>query len=249
MITRDLHVHTLFSDGKNSAEEVVLSGIEKGFTTLGFSDHSPVHFDSGYCMNEEKIPAYVKEISRLKEKYKDKIEILCGIEQDFYSENYPFDFDFIIGSVHYIKVLDDYIPVDNTAKHLTDAAEKYFGGDIYSLAEEYYRLVGESAEKTNATIIGHFDLITKFTEKEELFDVSHPRYINAWKKAVDMLIDKNIPFEINTGAISRGYRTTPYPSKEIIDYIKEKGGRLILSSDSHKADTIAFKFKEFSSLL
>ena len=249
MITRDLHVHTTYSDGKSSPEQVVLSAIEKGLLTLGFSDHSYTPFDSGYTLKKEKISDYINEISYLKEKYRDKIEILCGVEQDYYSPPSPNGLDFIIGSVHYIKIGNEYILVDNTPAHLRAATEKYFGGDIYALIEEYYRLAGEVAEKTNADIIGHFDLITKFNEKENLFDQSHPRYIAAWQSAADRLLKANIPFEINTGAISRGYRTTPYPEKSIIEYIKQKGGRFVFSSDSHHADTLAFNFHSLAGYL
>ena len=249
MINRDLHVHTTFSDGKNTPEEVVLSAIEKGISTLGFSDHSYTDFDIQYCIKKEKVEEYINTILSLKENYKGKIEILCGIEQDYFSGKPNFGFDFVIGSVHYFKLGNEYVPVDSNADILKAAAEKYFGGDIYALCEEYFSLVGEVAEKTNATIIGHFDLITKFNEKTPLIDTNEPRYIAAWKGAVDKLIPYSIPFEINTGAISRGYRTTPYPADDILNYIKEKGGKLILSSDSHRADTLGFKFSSFSSLL
>lgn len=239
MMYSDLHTHTTFSDGKNTPEEMVLSAIEKGLKTIGIADHSFTWFDSGYCMKVEEIPSYIEEIGRLKEKYRDKIEVLCGIEQDLYSPKVSYKFDYVIGSVHYIKLQDEYITIDLTAQRLKDAAEKYFGGDIYPLIEEYYRAVGTVAEETGADIIGHFDLVTKFQEKEPLFDKKDERYINAWKSAVDKLIKADIPFEINYGAISRGYRTTPYPSKDIMDYIIKKGGRFIYSSDSHSADAIA----------
>ena len=243
MMTSDLHTHTTFSDGKNTPEEMVLSAIEKGLKTIGISDHSVTAFDSSYCLKAEQISNYIKEIERLKEKYRDKIEVLCGIEQDLYSPKLDYKFDYIIGSVHYIKVQDDYVPVDLSAQILKDAAEKYFDGDVFLLIEEYYRAVGTVAEETGADIIGHFDLVTKFQEKEPLFDEKDERYINAWKFAVDKLIKADIPFEINYGAISRGYRTTPYPSKDIQEYIIKKGGRFVYSSDSHNADTIA-SFKE-----
>ena len=248
MINRDLHVHTTYSDGKSTPEEVVLSAIKKGLSILGFSDHSYTAFDEKYCIKKEKISDYISEISALKEKYKTQIEILCGIEQDYFSGNPEFEFDFIIGSVHYFKLGNEYIPVDSNADILIGAAEKYFGGDIYSLCEEYFSLVGEVADKTNATIIGHFDLITKFNEKTPIIDPCNPRYIAAWQKAADKLLCKNIPFEINTGAISRGYRTTPYPASDILNYIKAKGGKFILSSDSHRADTLAFNFEKFNTL-
>ena len=239
MMTQDLHTHTIYSDGNNTPEEMVLSAIEKGLRTFGISDHSYMDFDDSYCLKKGIVEQYIKEIENLKTKYKEKIKVLCGIEQDLYSDMPEYGFDYIIGSVHYIKLGDEYVPVDSSAEELRNAANKYFNGDIYPLLEEYYRLVSFVAEKTSADIIGHFDLITKFQEKEPLFDEKNERYIKAWKLAVDKLIEADIPFEINYGAISRGYRTSPYPSKEIQEYILKKGGRFILSSDSHHKDTIA----------
>lgn len=239
MMTQDLHTHTVYSDGNNTPEEMVLSAIEKGLDVIGISDHSYTSFDDSYCLKKETVEEYIKEIQSLKTKYSDKIKILCGIEQDLYSGMPEYDFDYVIGSVHYIQLGDEYIAVDNTSDELKEAVNKYFGGDIYPLIEEYYRLVATIAEKTGADIIGHFDLITKFQEKETLFDEKDERYIKAWQAAADKLIEADIPFEINYGAISRGYRTTPYPSKDIQEYIAKKGGKLILSSDSHHKDTIA----------
>ena len=51
-------------------------------------------------------------------------------------------------------------------------------------------------------------------------------------------------FEVNTGAISRGYRTAAYPSDEILYQLKQEDARLILSSDSHHADTLTTHFEE-----
>ena len=101
-------------------------------------------------------------------------------------------------------------------------------------------------EVTKCDIIGHFDLITKFIEQDAGFDVRHPRYVKAWQAAADMLLKTGRPFEINTGAMSRGYRTEPYPAREIRNYIRAHGGKLILSSDSHQKDTIAHRFSEYA---
>jgi histidinol-phosphatase (PHP family) len=147
--------------------------------------------------------------------------------------------------VHYLKIGDEYIPVDENAELLRNAAEKHFDGDIYKLCELYYETVSDVVNRTECSIIGHFDLITKFIEKDKLFDESNPRYIAAWKKALDRLLETGKVFEINTGAVSRGYRTLPYPSSEIIAYIKQNGGKLILSSDAHSAENIGFDFEKY----
>ena len=101
----------------------------------------------------------------------------------------------------------------------------------------------------------------------KFFDTTDPRYEAAWKRAVDRIFeecaaryregyrnrletlgilhagDKPV-FEINTGAISKGYRTTPYPDSDQREYIRSKGGILILNSDSHKVDTICSMFND-----
>lgn len=45
----NLHSHTTFCDGKNSAEEMVVSAIDHGFDVFGFSGHSYTPFDESYC--------------------------------------------------------------------------------------------------------------------------------------------------------------------------------------------------------
>lgn len=245
MIFEDFHIHTTFSDGKNTPNEVVLSAIEKGISRLGFSDHSYTYFDESYCMKKEKYADYINEINYLKEKYSDKIKIYCGIEQDYYSDVGTSDFDYSIGSVHYIKTDDIYIPVDESPEILLNAVEKYFNGDIFALIDCYFNNVSDVLNKTNADIIGHFDLITKFNENNALFDMCRDKYLDIAKRAVDRLIPYGKPFEINTGAVSRGYRSSPYPSYEIIEYIIEKNGKLILSSDSHSSENIIFEFEKY----
>lgn len=242
---RDLHVHTTFSDGRNTPEEMVMAAIAKGMDTIGFSDHSYTAFDTAYCIPKEQIPAYRAEIAALKEKYAGQIRILCGIEQDFYSEEPTDGYDYVIGSVHYVKAGDEYFPIDESKERLLDGVRLYFSGDIYALIEAYYETVSQVAERIRPNIIGHFDLITKFNETGELFDDMHPRYIAAWQRAADKLLEANIPFEINTGAISRGYRTAPYPATPIREYLAAQGAKFLLSSDSHRADTLCFGFAAY----
>lgn len=244
MTKRDFHIHSTFSDGKCTPEELVLAAIEKGMSHIGLSDHSYTPFDTDYCMSPEKYEDYKAEAVRLRKKYGDKIKIYCGIEQDFYSAFPAEGFDYIIGSVHYVKKDGEYLPVDKSTADLRDAVEKHFGGDPIAFCEEYFRCVGEVVERTGACIVGHFDLVSKFNEKDPFIDENDPRYVFAWKAAVDKLIPYGVYFEINTGVIPRGYKSVPYPSAPIMEYIKEKGGKFIMSSDSHRP-TLCYGFDKY----
>lgn len=238
----DLHTHTTFCDGKDTPEAMVQEAIRKDMTCIGFSGHSYTFFDESYCMSPSGTYAYRREIQRLKNLYGSRIDILCGVEQDFYSTAPTDGFDYIIGSVHYLKIGDHYIPVDESPDILKAAAKNYYDGDIYLLTEDYFNTVAQVVTKTGANIIGHFDLISKFNDREPLFDENHPRYEAAWKKALDILLPFQVPFEINTGAISRGYKAQPYPAPNMIDYIHARGGKTILTSDSHRKETLCFAF-------
>lgn len=242
MILQDLHVHTHFSDGKHSPEEIAKTAYEMGVQKLGFSDHGYTSMDNRYCMKIERLPAYIETISNLKEKYKGRMEILMGIEQDLLGGKPEVKFDYVIGSVHYQSCNGDRWDIDGDIESVKTAVSKHYNGDIYTYCEKYFEDVSKVVDVVGADIVGHFDLLTKFNEKEPLIDETNPRYRKAWKKAVDYLLTKKISFEINTGAISRGYRTTPYPSFEMIQYIFENGGKMILNSDSHSKETLCFRF-------
>jgi len=244
----DLHTHTNFSDGKNTPEEMVLAALEKNMACIGISDHSYTKMDASYCLQREQITEYQRMIGQLKEKYRDRIQVLCGIELDACSDISTQGFDYVIGSVHHVDVENDSVPVDWRADLIVKGVEKYFGGDIYALAEAYFRKAATFAQKKGIDIIGHIDVMTKFNEQTLLFDTEHPRYKQAWMDAVDELLTLSVPFEINTGAISRGYRTTPYPEFAIAKYIRSRGGRLILSSDAHSTKDLCFEFERWQSV-
>ena len=245
MILIDRHVHTTFSDGAQTPEEMVRAAVEKGMKTIGFSDHSYTFFDESYCMKKADIPAYKNCIAQLKEKYKDQIEILCGIEQDFYSKEPAEGYDYIIASVHYIKLGEEYVPVDETPEDLVNAAERFFDGDIYAVAETYFDTVAKIKE---ADIIGHIDLITKFQGIRPLFDTAHPRYMAAARRAADALLRLGVPFEINTSPLYRKAKTDPYPETPLMEYIRDRGGKFVLSGDCHCKEMLCFSFEKYKNV-
>ena len=100
------HTHTSFCDGKDTPEEIVLYAIEKGCSSIGFSGHGYTPFDLRYCMQDTH--GYIREVSRLKDKYGGKIEIYCGAEEDAFSPVNRESFDYIIGSSHYFNINNNY---------------------------------------------------------------------------------------------------------------------------------------------
>lgn len=237
MIKTNYHTHTTHCDGKNTPEEMVLAAIEKGFTHLGFSIHSYFKKDAFYTVKPDGYLPYKNEINALKEKYKEKIQILCGVELDYYSVK-PDGFDYYIGSVHNVLKNGEYLTVDGSLDELDKILTKHYNGDLEAFSEDYFATVADVLNKTDAQIIGHFDLILKNCERLPYTPTN--RFFDAAEKAVKALIPYGKPFEINTGAMARGYRTSPYPYPEILKMIKDYGGKICFSSDCHNKDFLEY---------
>ncbi len=231
------HTHCSFCDGKNTPEEMVLEAINKGCDEIGFSSHSYMAHDERWGMPRSVEQEYKKEILRLKDRYSDKIKIFLGIEYDWYSDFDTSDYDYIIGSIHYILKNGYYIPLDETAKHHTDAIKEFYGSNPDKLAEEYYEMLSGVYERTGCDIVGHFDIITKFDEKELIYEETDS-YKESALMACRVLAKKPVVVEINTGAISRGYRTTPYPAPFILDELIRLKAPLVVTSDTHSRETL-----------
>ena len=237
----NFHTHSVFCDGKNTLEEVVLSAIEKGFDSLGFSGHGHTDYDDRYCMKDES--GYIREINRLKEKYKDALEIYLGVEEDAFSPLERSRFDYIIGSSHYLRVGGEYLPIDSSPDCFKVCLEA-FRGDVTALAESYYSAFCAYIRARRPDIIGHFDLITKYDELSRSLFLESPAYNAIAERYAAYAAEADCLFEVNTGAIARALRTSPYPAENLLYLLKEMGARLILSSDSHAADTLDFAFEE-----
>ena len=167
------HTHTTFCDGKSTAEEVVLSAIEKGFSAIGFSGHGYTDFDLTYCIKDMDV--YIREINRLKEKYRSKIQIYTGIEEDAF---YPVDrtkFDYILGSSHYLRIGGGYYPIDSGYEGFKKCLELY-DHDVLAMAEDYYSAFCQYIHKRKPDIIGHFDLITKYEEMDDPLFLQNEKY-------------------------------------------------------------------------
>lgn len=233
------HTHTTYSDGKNKPEDIIIKATEIGFTHLGFSEHS-----SCSIYNTERLDydMYFSELFSLKEKYKDKIEILVGIEQDTYASKDDPRAEYKIGSVHHLGKEYDYLAIDHNKQTTDDGVKKYFSSDYFKYAKAYYESECEVVEKTKCDFIGHFDLVTKYNEGYNQFSEEDPRYLKYATDCMDALLKYNIPFEMNSGAIARGYRTTPYINPILLKYLCEHKGEIIISSDCHNMDFLDCQF-------
>ena len=237
------HTHTCYCDGKDRPEDLVLEAIRLGCPELGFSGHSFLQGED-WTMSEEGTRAYLQEIRSLQEKYRDQIRLYLGIEYDICSQVETGDFDYVIGGVHCLMKDGCCLSVDLSRENQIKSVREHYGGDYYSFIEHYFAVVGDLYEKTRCDVVAHFDLVTKFNEDGSLFDTSHPRYRDAAMAAMERLLENPVIFEINTGAMSRGYRSSPYPEDFLLRELENRGTPLILSSDCHDKGFLLYGMPE-----
>ena len=244
MKLQNLHTHTHYCDGKDAPETLVKRAIELGFSSLGFSGHIGMPGDPEYAMTASQTAAYKAELAALAEKYNDRIDIYTGIEFDLFSQDSTEGYDYVIGSMHCLEKDGVLIECDYDFPRMEHAINECFGGDAMAYAKEYFDNVMLLSEKYDYDFVGHFDLLTKFRENKNYFDASCEQYRRMAIEALHVVAERHNIFEINTGAMSRGYRKTPYPDPFLLREMKEIGAHVIVTSDCHDARFLDCHFRE-----
>ncbi|TYP71284.1 histidinol-phosphatase (PHP family) [Paenibacillus methanolicus] len=234
----DLHTHHFrcgHADG--NIEEYIQAGIEAGLTAIGISDHSP-YFASeedqpqpGIAMAKSDFENYISEVLRLKAKYEGKIDVLLGIESDFYPEHIDLyrsmydkhPFDYIIGSVHQTRGIS--IFNRNRWKGVTQTKQ------IEEKAH-YYDLIRQSAASGVFQILGHIDAMKGYFPA-----FSHIPANEAIDGTLQAIAGYNVAIEINTSGSTKecgGW----YPSDAILERARFYGVPVTFGSDAHKPSRV-----------
>jgi len=104
-INGDFHVHSLWSDGNDSLEDIVLAAQQRGYKFIGLTDHSQsLKIANG--LSEERVKKKIAEVEKLRKKFPD-LRIFCGTECDIksdgtldYPDNILKQFDFVYIGIH-----------------------------------------------------------------------------------------------------------------------------------------------------
>lgn len=156
----------------------------------------------GLAMARSEFPHYIEEIVGLKKKYENKIEVLIGVESDFFPASirqyeavyrqYPIDY--LIGSVH----------VSN-GKHLSDS-HAWADLDDEQLEREkavYFDLLQPAAASGVFQIIGHMDLIKRY----------YKTFMNTCRILIEQTLkvfaETNVSIEVNSSGLHRGEDYSP----------------------------------------
>jgi histidinol-phosphatase (PHP family) len=250
----NLHTHTHYSDGSDLPETYVTEAISKGFSALGFSDHSPLPFDNTFALREEKTLEYCNTVIALREKYACKLNIFLGMEVDFipgtgHSPGFfmnHFPLDYWIGSVHLVKnkVSGELWFIDGPKRETYDEGlKRAFGGDIREGLKAYFGQINEMVTSCKPDVVGHLDKI-KMHNHGRYFSENDPYYISLVDETLDLIKNAGCIVEVNTRGLYKKRSESLFPGNMILGKIRDLGIPVIISSDAHKPHELDGFFAE-----
>ncbi len=240
LLPADYHMHTpLCRHATGKATELAAQALKMGLKEIGFSDHSPMPHDDfdDWRMHASDLPKYVEQVKQARRDHPE-LQIRLALEIDFIPgcEDWirelagRYDWDYLIGSVHY--VFDTAWAIDNPAR-----VAEWRNRDVKEVWSRYAERLTLAAESGFFDIIAHPDLCKKFGyypagDASELFV---PFLETARRRGIAM--------ELNTGGLRKDCREI-YPSAAIVRRAAEMGVPITFGSDAHAPNEVGMGFRE-----
>lgn len=238
----DLHTHNeRCGHARGTIQDYIKAAIDSGLSVIGISDHSP-YFASEedqpfprIAMGKSEFPQYISEVLELKKEYEGKIDVLLGVEADFFPENVdiyrrqfdPYPFDYIIGSVHH---------VDGISIFKKNRFEGLSESEILKAKESYYGLIEVSAKSNMYQILGHIDAMKGY----------YPAFSTIQTAAVEhtlrMIAKYDVVIEVNTSGKTKDSGGW-YPSDDILEMAHHYGVKVTFGSDAHDPERVGEDFE------
>lgn len=234
----DLHTHhDRCGHAVGSIEQYIQSALKQGLKAIGISDHSPFFGSEedrafpGIAMAKSEFPRYVREVLELKRKYADQIDVLLGVESDYFPEHveayrsvynqYPLDY--VIGSVHYVQGITIF---DRSRWDDLDLPEKI------KLKDAYHEVIEQTARCGMFDILGHIDAMKA---RYPAFSDIPSRNLEKVMKGIGQC---DMTIEVNTSGSTKDVGGW-YPSDDILELALHAGVKVTMGSDAHIPERVA----------
>lgn len=239
-ILADYHTHTpLCRHAEGTPEEYIQHAIALGLTEYGIADHAPAHpepFDDWRMLMSE-LPRYWEWIEQAKDAAQSKLSVKAGLECDWITGCEQWinelremaDWDYFIGSVHYLADRWDF---DNP-KWIGRWAET----DVSEVWKNYWGTYEAMVRSRLFEIHAHPDLIKKFgyKPKGDLRPYFSP--------IVQALVDTGGTIEINTAGWYKPC-AEQYPERSFLELCAEAKVDLTINSDAHTPSEVGRDFQK-----
>lgn len=228
----DFHLHTRVSfDSVCPPEEIVNAAERAGLSEICFTDHYDFNDDPEKHHDIFSIESYADAYDSLSS---DKLLIRRGVEFGLTPWNKgEYDklmrarnFDFVIGSVHFVGGTDPYYPEFWESNSGKEAFEKYLKQTLECVK------VHDSFD-----VLGHINYVCKSAHNPGHVPLRYEDHSDLCDEIMKTLAKKGRGMEINTSGVDRGVGLLP--THAFIKRFKELGGEILtVGSDSHDGSRV-----------
>ncbi len=244
----DYHSHTpLCLHAEGEPEAFVEQALALGMHAYGIADHAPMPrerepFDN-WRMRCDQLPGYLSWIERAREAaHGTGLHILAGLECDWLPGIEPwverlrgeYDWDYFIGSVHYLgsgESVDDAVFANRC---ITGSAE----GDWYA----YWQSLREMVRSGLFDIVGHMDLVKIWNRRP-----AGP-LMPFYEPALAAIEGSGMVVELNAAGWHKPC-AEQYPSEELLGALMERRIPIVLDSDAHRPADLSRDWERARGLL
>jgi histidinol-phosphatase (PHP family) len=146
------------------------------------------------------------------------------------------DWDYVIGSVHFLRQSAVDMEGDHDVWRSSDAEEVW---------RRYFETLGEAARSGMFDILGHPDLVKVWGERRPLPAGDLRRF---YDRAMDGIAESDVAIEVSTAGLRKPVAEI-YPAPAFLELCLEAGRPVALSSDAHVPEHLGHRYEEALGLL
>ena len=233
----DYHVHTAWSDGSGTVEDVVRRAAELGLPEIAVAEHftpSPGP-DEDWWLRPEQLGDYVADVRAAAARH-DDVRVLLGVEAEYVAGREAelaevlsaWPFEVVVLGIHEV---DGFVFDDPALR----GDSRWDDPDV--LLAAYYRTARQAAEWGRFDILAHLDYISLWGHRPG------PAALAEIDAALDALAASGAAIELNTDRFTDPAGVM-YPSLEILRAAQARGIPLTIDSDAHEVEHVGRAWDE-----
>jgi putative hydrolase len=216
-LRQDMHVHSTFSDGRDTIEDNVAQAERLELTELGCVDH--VRADTRW------LPEYTAAVRRVRAT--TGVRLTCSIEAKLLDTTGALDLPADLDGVEVIFAADHQVPLQDGPTHPREVGERLQRGELRAedVLEAIVIATARSLDRAHPVVIAHlFSVLPKIGLDEADVPAELLRHLASECKRTGQTVE-----------ISERWRC---PSARTLQPFAELGVPIVVSTDSHSAATI-----------
>jgi histidinol-phosphatase (PHP family) len=216
----------------------------RGVEELGFSEHVYRFRESLDIWQHpfwrecalDSLDDYVEFLTGMPVKVGLEVDWIAGREQQIARLIDAYDWDYIIGSVHFIV---DRGAVDHDGYDIWESSSPH---DVWTA---YFEALGEAAASGLYDVLAHPDLVKVWGRAKP--DPPRPKR-EYYELAMEAIAAADVAIEVSTAGLRKPVGEM-YPNRELLEMFVAAGKPVSLSSDAHEPESIGHGYEEAVKLM